>query len=178
MLIARTLWSKQICMLSLVMSYMSCSRGKCNNMLSFAIFIWSNWIILIARTLWSKQICMLSLAMSYMSCSRGKCNDMLSFVIFILSNCIMLIARTLWSKQIYWRLRLAFETHDLKKQWAMMTSSNGNLIRVTGDRPIPRTKASYAELWFFLWSAPDQKVEQTFEMPMIWDGIVLIITLL
>ena len=44
----------------------------------------------------------------------------------------------------------------------MMTSSNGNIFRVTGplcgefigQRWIPRTKASDAELWCFLWSAP------------------------
>ena len=43
----------------------------------------------------------------------------------------------------------------------MMTSSNGNIFRVTsplcgeftGHRWIPCTKASNAELWFFLWSA-------------------------
>ena len=45
---------------------------------------------------------------------------------------------------------------------AMMTSSNGNIFRVTssghlcreftGPRWIPRTKASDAELWCFLWS--------------------------
>ena len=43
----------------------------------------------------------------------------------------------------------------------MMTSSNGNIFRVTGHlcgeftglRWIPRTKASDAELWYFLWSA-------------------------
>ena len=43
----------------------------------------------------------------------------------------------------------------------MMTSSNGNIFRVTGHlcgeftcpRWIPRTKASDAELWCFLWSA-------------------------
>ena len=43
-----------------------------------------------------------------------------------------------------------------------MTSSNGNIFRVTGPlcgevtghRWIPRTKASDAELWCFLWSAP------------------------
>ena len=42
----------------------------------------------------------------------------------------------------------------------MMTSSNGNIFRVTGHlcgeftghRWIPRTKASGAELWYFLWS--------------------------
>ena len=44
----------------------------------------------------------------------------------------------------------------------MMTSSNGNIFRVTGPlcgeftghRWIPSTKASDAELWCFLWSAP------------------------
>ena len=43
-----------------------------------------------------------------------------------------------------------------------MTSSNGNIFRVTGHlcgefighRWIPITKASDAELWYFLWSAP------------------------
>ena len=45
----------------------------------------------------------------------------------------------------------------------MMTSSNGDIFRVTGHlrgeftgpRWIPRTKASDAELWCFLWSAPE-----------------------
>ena len=45
----------------------------------------------------------------------------------------------------------------------MMTSSNGNICRVTGrlcgeltgHRWIPLTKASDAELWCFLWSAPE-----------------------
>ena len=45
---------------------------------------------------------------------------------------------------------------------SMMTSSNGNIFRVTGplggeftgDRWIPRTNASGAELWYILWSAP------------------------
>ena len=44
----------------------------------------------------------------------------------------------------------------------MMTSSNGNIFRVTGrlcgeitgQRWIPRSKASNAGLWCFLWSAP------------------------
>ena len=47
--------------------------------------------------------------------------------------------------------------------YPMMTSSNGNILRVTGHscaeftgpRWIPRTKASDAELWCFLWSAPE-----------------------
>ena len=45
----------------------------------------------------------------------------------------------------------------------MMTSSSGNIFRVTGHlcgeftghRWIPRTKASDAELWCFLWSVPE-----------------------
>ena len=49
----------------------------------------------------------------------------------------------------------------------MMTSSNGNIFRVTGPlcgefighRWIPLTKVSDAELWSFLWSAPEWTVE-------------------
>ena len=49
----------------------------------------------------------------------------------------------------------------------MMTLSNGNIVRVTGPlcgeftghRRIPLTKVSDAELWYFLWSAPEQTVE-------------------
>ena len=66
----------------------------------------------------------------------------------------------------------------------VMTSSNGNIFRVTGslwgestgDRWIPLTKASDAELKCFLWSAPEQTVEQTIETPVIWDVIALIMT--
>ena len=47
-------------------------------------------------------------------------------------------------------------------------SSNGNNFRVTallcgeftGHRLIPRTKASDAELWCFLWSAPEQQLSK------------------
>ena len=50
----------------------------------------------------------------------------------------------------------------------MMTSSNGNIFRVTGHlcreftgcRWIPRTKASDAELWCFLWSAPEWRLSK------------------
>ena len=50
-----------------------------------------------------------------------------------------------------------------KGQVTMMTLSNGNIFRVTGYlcgeftgyRWIPRTKGRDAELWCFLWSAPD-----------------------
>ena len=50
-----------------------------------------------------------------------------------------------------------------------MTSSNGSIFRVTGilygeftgHRWIPLTKASDEELSYFLWSVPEQTVEQT-----------------
>ena len=66
----------------------------------------------------------------------------------------------------------------------MMSSSNGTIFRVTGllcgeftgPRLIPRTKASDAELWCFLWSVLEQMAEQTIEMPVIWDAIVLTMT--
>ena len=65
----------------------------------------------------------------------------------------------------------------------MMTSSNGNIFRVTGPlcreftghRWIPLTKARDAERWFFL-CAPEQTVEQTIETLVIWDAIALIMT--
>ena len=66
--------------------------------------------------------------------------------------------------------------------YAMMTSSNGNIPRVTGPlwgestgpRWIPLTKYSDAGLWCFLWSAPEQTIEQ----PVIWDVIALIIAVM
>ena len=62
----------------------------------------------------------------------------------------------------------------------MMTSSSGNIFRITGlwwgestgARWIPLGKASDAELWYIFWSAPEQTVEQTIEMPVIWDAII------
>ena len=41
---------------------------------------------------------------------------------------------------------------------------------------VPRTKASNTELWLFLRCTPEQTAEQTVEMPVIWDAMVLIMT--
>ena len=60
----------------------------------------------------------------------------------------------------------SISTAEARMFWGnkvMMTSSNGNIFRVTGHlcgeftgpRWIPLTKASDAELWYFLWSAPE-----------------------
>ena len=64
----------------------------------------------------------------------------------------------------------------------MAMSSNGTIFRVTGSlwgestghQWIPLTKASDMELWCFLWSTPEQTVEQTIKMLVIWDAIALI----
>ena len=66
----------------------------------------------------------------------------------------------------------------------MMMSSNGNSFHITGPlcgefighRQIPLTKA--IELWCFLWSAPEQTVEQIIDTSVIWDIIALIMILL
>ena len=59
-----------------------------------------------------------------------------------------------------------------------MTSSNGNIFRVTGPLlgKFTFTKASDAELWYFLGSAPEQTAKQTIETRVIWDAIALIMT--
>ena len=71
----------------------------------------------------------------------------------------------------------------LDNDWRhMMTSSNGNISCVTGplwgefagDRWIPLTKASGAES--FLWSVPEQTIEETSETLVIWDAIAAIMT--
>ena len=65
-----------------------------------------------------------------------------------------------------------------------MASSNENISRVTGHlweestghRWIPFAKASDAQLWSVLWSAPEQTVEQIFETLMILDITAIIMT--
>ena len=56
----------------------------------------------------------------------------------------------------------------------MMTSSNENIF--WRYRPFVRgiTKASDAELWYFIWSAPEQTVWQIIETLVIWDAMALI----
>ena len=71
-------------------------------------------------------------------------------------NIVCKMAAILWSdiQALYIYISMTI------RYWYMMTSSNGNIFRVTGHlygeftgpRWIPRTKASDAELWCFLWS--------------------------
>ena len=67
-----------------------------------------------------------------------------------------------------WNIRSILRAQQSWNEPHMMTSSNGNIFRVTGHlcgeftghRWIPRTKASDAELWCFLWSAPDKRLSK------------------
>ena len=66
--------------------------------------------------------------------------------------------------------------------WCMMTASNGNIFRVTGPLFgeftghlwIPLTKASEAELWCFLRSAPKQSWGWWSDLRAHYDVIVMI----
>ena len=68
-----------------------------------------------------------------------------------------------YDKTSYMILKHPSVTHFTNSVCIMMTSSNGNISRVTGHlcgeftgpRWIPRTNASDAVLWCFLWSAPE-----------------------
>ena len=61
--------------------------------------------------------------------------------------------------------------------WYMMMSSFGNVFHVSGPLWgestvhwwIPLTKASSADLWWILSYTPEQMVEQTVELLVIWD---------
>ena len=78
-------------------------------------------------------------------------------------RCVWLVL--LWLYNHFW-IAVILHRH-LDNYWPMsvnmMTSSNGNIFRVTGHlcgeftgpRWIPHTKASDAELWCLLWSAPE-----------------------
>ena len=75
---------------------------------------------------------------------------------------------------------------DFIKTLFMITSSNGNIFlaaalcegnpMVIGHRLIRLTKSSDAELWWFVWSTPDQTFEQIIEAPVMWDAIPRIMT--
>ena len=66
--------------------------------------------------------------------------------------------------------------HDDVIKWKHFRVTGPLCGEFTGHWWIPLTKASDAELWCFLWSAPEQTVEQTIETTVIWDASVLIMT--
>ena len=67
----------------------------------------------------------------------------------------------------------AWWRHQMETFFALLAFCAGN-SPVTGE--FPTKKASDAELWCFLWSAPAPTDEQTMETPVIWDATALIMT--
>ena len=63
--------------------------------------------------------------------------------------------------------------HQMAAFSALLVLCEGNPL---GHRWIPLTKASDEVLWCFLWYAPEQTVEETLGMPVIWDALLLIVT--
>ena len=117
------------------------------------------------------------------------CNMFNSPSFYLIELIFFLHYKCLWSN--FWMLVaniivFCLMVHFASKSmsYAMLTSSNGNIVRITGllwgesigHRWIPLMKASDVELWCFLWSVPEQTVEQTIEMPVIWDAVMLIMT--
>ena len=64
--------------------------------------------------------------------------------------------------------------HDDVIKWTHFPRYQTFVPEVTGDRWIPLKNARDAELWCFLWSAPQQTAEQTIETPVTWDASALI----
>ena len=79
----------------------------------------------------------------------------------------------LWPHHSYWLSPSIFLwwRHEMESFSALLALS-------ACHRWIPLTKASNAELWCFLWSAPEQTLEKTIETPVIRDAITLIMTLM
>ena len=73
-----------------------------------------------------------------------------------------------------WSNRDAF--HDDVIKWKPFPCSGPLWGESTGHRWIPLIKASDAELWCLILSAPQQRVMQTIETPVIWDAIAVIMT--
>ena len=80
------------------------------------------------------------------------------------------------------QLTVLYLWHDMTRIWVDIGPDNGlfshttNTLPDKADRWIPLTKASDADIWCLLWSAPDPTVKQTIETPVIWDAIAHIMT--
>ena len=89
---------------------------------------------------------------------------------------ITLVQRRGHCRRMTLQRRVCLLCHLATKGILVMTSSSGSIFRVTGGveftghRWIPLKKASDAELWTFLWSLPEQTVEQIIGMPVIYDA--------
>ena len=110
--------------------------------------------------------------LSVVKCNTGRVNYNTEVLIIELNQIILFYHKTL----LIHHRRFSSKKRNLpsnspspsykqyfRNTWCMVTSSNGNIFRVTGPlcgeftghRWIPRTKPGDAELWCFLWSASE-----------------------
>ena len=98
--------------------------------------------------------------------------------------CLMAVMQYLSRVMVHGTLQPVSRQSICNNHIDIITSSNGNIFRVTGPLCgeftgqgwIPITKASDTERWCFLSFAPEQTIEQTTEAPVIWDTIELSMT--
>ena len=83
------------------------------------------------------------------------------------------------NRLVLWAARLRrcrqIQTHTVTRRRHQMETFSALLTLCAGNWIHP-TKASDAELLYFLWSSPEQTAEQTIETQVIWDAIALIMT--
>ena len=93
-----------------------------------------------------------------------------------LQNLAQSLSSAITSDIWYATIHSTRDHHDDALKWKHFRVTGPLCGEFTGHRWIPFTKASDAELWCFLWSAPEQTVEQTIETSFIWDVIGFIMT--
>ena len=65
--------------------------------------------------------------------------------------------------------------HDDVMKWKYFPLYRPFVMESTGHRRTPLIKTNDPEYWCFLWSAPEQTVEQTIKSSVIWNAIALTI---
>ena len=96
----------------------------------------------------------------------------------IFHDILQVILNPAWSLSDlpYSKLFVYFPVHDDVIKWKHFPRHRPLWGEFTGHRWIPLTMASDAELWFFLWSAPEETLEWIIVRLVIWDAIALIMT--
>ena len=125
----------------------------------YALPEWMLWFSFICFVFLEFRKCYIYIHMNIINQPFNKVEVVGVYIGFILAMCLAGCLSILKHQRCnYWSL--VWEKKLFHLTFYMMTSSNGNIFRVTGHlcgeytglRWIPRTKASDAELWCFLWS--------------------------
>ena len=96
--------------------------------------------------------------------------DGIGLVQLILSTCMLTAGSIPWSS--------TGSSHftECNQRWGMQLLFSWMVLFAMYQGCNRLTKASDAEPWCFLWSAPEQTVKQTLKTPVIWNAIAPIMT--